>query len=162
MIFQSYHPSFVTESKLALLTEQQANKPETGCWEKGGTLLRELTDGDVSLVPQNNHLVGAWMPGSFTGQRWGGRWGNKVKRPSLSSKRLLKWQVLGSGTCFTSLQPFTHGQGQAIFLRQAIMYAYSNKRGKTKNKFTEADPVWIKNYPSLVTPSLILQRDITL
>ena len=28
-----------------------------------GTSLREPTDGkDVSLAPQNNHLVGAWMP----------------------------------------------------------------------------------------------------
>ena len=30
------------------------------------------------------------------------------------------------------------------------MYAYSNERGKIKDKFTETDPVWMTNYPSLV------------
>ena len=35
--------------------------------------LREPTDGkDVSVAPQNNHLVGPWMPDYLTGQRWEG------------------------------------------------------------------------------------------
>ena len=113
--------------------------------------LRELTDGkDVSVAPQNNYLVGAWMPGSLTGQRWEGGEETKLKKPSHSSKCLLKWQVSGSGMCFTSLQRFAGGQGQAISLRQVITYAYSNERGKIKDKFTETDPVWMNNYPSLV------------
>ena len=36
------------------------------CWGKEGTLIGEPADQeDGRLAPQNNHLLGAWMPGSF-------------------------------------------------------------------------------------------------
>ena len=37
------------------------------------TLFGKPADQEDSwLSPQNNHLFGAWMPGSFIDQRWGG------------------------------------------------------------------------------------------
>ena len=42
------------------------------CWGKEETWIGEPADWeDVRLVPQNNNLVGAWMPGSFMDQRCG-------------------------------------------------------------------------------------------
>ena len=36
------------------------------------TLLGKLADGeDGRLTSQNNHLIGVWMPVSFTEKRWG-------------------------------------------------------------------------------------------
>lgn len=36
------------------------------------TLFRKPADlEDSGLQPQNNHIVGAWMPGSFVDPRWG-------------------------------------------------------------------------------------------
>ena len=44
-------------------------------------------------------------------QRWGGRWGNKVKRPFSLCKCPLEWQASGRGMMsFTSLQSLTGGQ----------------------------------------------------
>ena len=44
------------------------------------TLFRKLADKeDGRLTPENNHLVGVWMPDSFMGQTWE-EVGNKVKR----------------------------------------------------------------------------------
>ena len=44
-------------------------------------------------------------------QRWGGRWGNKVKRPFSLCKCPLEWQASGRGMIsFTSLQSLTGGQ----------------------------------------------------
>ena len=41
-------------------------------WGKEETLIGEPTDQeDGKLAPQNNHLIGVWMPGSFIDQRWG-------------------------------------------------------------------------------------------
>ena len=40
---------------------------ETRCWGKEETLPRELSDQeDGRLAPLYNHLIGVWMPGSFT------------------------------------------------------------------------------------------------
>ena len=58
-------------------------------WGKEETLIEELADQDGRLVPWNNHLLRAWLPGSFMDQRWVGRWGNKVKNPY---KCPLEWQ----------------------------------------------------------------------
>ena len=45
---------------------------ETRGWGKEETLIREPADQeDGKLAPQNNHLIGVWMPGSFIDQRWG-------------------------------------------------------------------------------------------
>ena len=45
---------------------------ETRGWGKEETLIREPADWeDGRLAPQNNHLTGVWMPGSFIDQRWG-------------------------------------------------------------------------------------------
>ena len=70
-------------------------------WERGvevrKRLIREPADWeDGRLVPQNNHLIGVWMPGSFIDQRERsneelksedrierkGQWGSKVKGSS--------------------------------------------------------------------------------
>ena len=61
----------VTESKLALLTAQQDNESERqGIEARQTTLFGKQADRkDDRLVPQNNHLIGVWMPGSFIDQR---------------------------------------------------------------------------------------------
>ena len=63
----------VIESKLALLTPWQANESERwGVEARKMTLFRKLAEWeDGRLVPQNNHLIGVWMLGSFIHQRWG-------------------------------------------------------------------------------------------
>ena len=62
----------VTESKLlALLTARQANESERGGGEvRKMALFRKPADWkDGRLTPQNNHLIGAWMPCPFIDQR---------------------------------------------------------------------------------------------
>ena len=41
--------------------------PELRCWGKEESLIGDLEDH--WLAPQNNHLIGVWMPGSFIDQR---------------------------------------------------------------------------------------------
>ena len=44
---------------------------ETRGWGKEETLIGDPADQeDGRLVPQNNHLIGVWMPGCFIAQRW--------------------------------------------------------------------------------------------
>ena len=65
---------------------------------QGRTLIREPADReDGKLVPQNNHLIGVWMPGPFIDQRERSaeelkskgrieremQWGSKVKGSSV-------------------------------------------------------------------------------
>ena len=91
----------VTESKLALLATQQASESERRGVEAKKTLIGESADGeDGRLVPQNNHLIGVWMSGSFMDQRERSneelkskgrrereiQWGSKVKGFSVSQK----------------------------------------------------------------------------
>ena len=46
----------------------------------GRDLIWEPADHeDGRLEPQNNHLVRAWLPGSFMGQRQGGEKGEETK-----------------------------------------------------------------------------------
>ena len=43
-------------------------------WDKEGSLFRQLVDqedGNLKIVPENNHLVRAWLPSSSMDQRWG-------------------------------------------------------------------------------------------
>ena len=58
----------VTKSKLTLLAAQQANKSERqGVEARNMTLFEKPADQeDGRLMSQSNHLVGLWMPGSFT------------------------------------------------------------------------------------------------
>lgn len=68
--------------KLALLTPQTVQWiQEKRFWGKKQTLIWEPPDWeDGRLAPQNNHLIKAWLPGSFLDQRWGGgRWRSKEK-----------------------------------------------------------------------------------
>ena len=44
-----------------------------------GTLFGVADQEDGRLVAQNNHLLGAWILGSFMDQRWGR--GEETKRP---------------------------------------------------------------------------------
>ena len=46
-------------------------------------------------MPQNNHLIGVWMPDSFIGQRWGEV--RKQIKSHQSCKHLLEWQASGRG-----------------------------------------------------------------
>ena len=44
----------------------------TKCWGKEETLIGEPADlEDGRLVPQNNHFIEVWVPGSYIDQRWG-------------------------------------------------------------------------------------------
>ena len=72
---------------------------ETMCWVKEETLFGELADweDDGRLTPQNNHLIGIWMPASLIDQRERNdeepkskgrveremQWGSKVKGSSV-------------------------------------------------------------------------------
>ena len=62
------HWTAVTESKLTLLTTRQANERRDEVLRQGIRLYSgsQLTE---KKVPQNNHLVQVWMPGSFIDQR---------------------------------------------------------------------------------------------
>ena len=103
---------YVTESKLALLTAQQANESKKRGVEGRKTLIGEPADReDGRLAPQNNRLIGAWMPGSFMDQRERsseelksqgraereGQWGSKVKGPSVSQSISKGMASLGKG-----------------------------------------------------------------
>ena len=53
---------------------------ETRCWGKEETLILELADQEYgSLAPQNNLLIGLWMPDYFTEQREGSKVEQKSK-----------------------------------------------------------------------------------
>ena len=58
-------------TKVTLLTAQQPDKSKR--WDieaRNMTLFRKSADWEGGrLMPQNNHLIGVWMPGSFTEQR---------------------------------------------------------------------------------------------
>ena len=103
---------YVTESKLALLIAQQANESEKRGVEGRKTPIGELADReDGRLAPQNNHLIGAWMPGSSMDQREGsreelkskgraekeGQSGSKAKGPSVSQNISKGMASLGKG-----------------------------------------------------------------
>lgn len=51
------------------------------------TLFKKADQDNGRLVPQNNHLVKAWLPGSFLDERWGWgggrRWGKQSKNYSI-------------------------------------------------------------------------------
>ena len=42
-------------------------------------------NSDGRLESQNNHLIRAWLPGSFMGQRWVGRKGRKQSKKTIQS-----------------------------------------------------------------------------
>ena len=59
---------YITESTLSLLDAQQADESKRRGKEE--SLIREPADPeDGRLVPHNSHLIGVWIPGSFTDQR---------------------------------------------------------------------------------------------
>ena len=94
----------VKKSKLALLAARQE------VLRQGKWLYSKAADQeDGRLAPQNNHLIGVWMPDSFLDQRWG-RWVSKVKRP-LILQTFLEWQPQGGGVLISSFLPSIGGQG---------------------------------------------------
>ena len=99
-------------------------------------------------MPQNNHLVWSWMPGSVVDHRWG-EVRTQSKKTNLilaksSSRRIYEFHFLialhrwtGSGYLPVSQTKTLQPKGQAEgarqgSLRQAIMYAYNNKNGKRR------------------------------
>ena len=103
---------YVTEPKLTLLTAQQANESKKRGVEGRKTLIGEPADReDGRLAPQNNRLIGAWMPGSFMDQRERsseelksqgraereGQSGSKVKGPLVSQSISKGMASLGKG-----------------------------------------------------------------
>ena len=66
---------YQSPSSLYPLPGRPTIRDELVSLRQGRDFIWELADGeDGRLGPQNNHLVGAWMPGSFMDQRWvGGR-----------------------------------------------------------------------------------------
>ena len=78
----------VAESKLALLATRQVSESEV--LGSGRDCIQELADGeDGRLVPQNNHLVRAWLPGSCMDPRWGWVRG-KVRKSSTKTIQSLQ------------------------------------------------------------------------
>ena len=92
----------LSPSSLCSLHDRPVN-PRDEVLRQEETLVGELADQqDGRLAPQNNHLIGVWMPGSFTDQREKSnekleskgrvererQWGSQAKG-SLSSVRLL-------------------------------------------------------------------------
>ena len=74
----------VTEYKLCLVKDRPMNLRCTVGMRKG--LFQELVDReDGRLAPQNNHLVRAWLPGSFMDQRRGGVGGEEIKQKDLQT-----------------------------------------------------------------------------
>ena len=64
---------YQSPSSLYLLPGRPTIRDELVSLRQGRDFIWELADGeDGRLGPQNNHLVGAWMPGSFMDQRWVG------------------------------------------------------------------------------------------
>ena len=72
---------------------------ETRCWAKEEALIREPADRDDGrLAPQNNHLLGVWMPGSFIEQRE--RSNEELKSKGRIEREIrwgIKWKGLQSG-----------------------------------------------------------------
>ena len=138
----------VTESKLALLVAQQANKSER-CWDKD-----YWEDG--RLMSWNNHLIGVWMPVSLQNKD-GGRWGNKVKSalilqvfPRMTSLgkecanfflpvAIHRWTGSWTKALWFNIQ--VEGQGS---LRQVSMCDYNNE--SNKKQVEEMDPTWTQNW----------------
>ena len=115
----------VTESRLlALLTARQANESKRGGVEvRKMTLFRKPADWeDGRLTPQNNHLIGAWMPCPFIDQRE--RSNEELKSKEEQSRRgsgKVKWKVLLS--CKTSAREWpAFGKGYVtLFCSQVGM-----------------------------------------
>ena len=76
----------IAKCKLALLTTWQASKSSRlGVEARNVTLLGKLAEWeDDRLISQNNHLLWAWMPGSFIDQRW-----EEVKKESENAVNLI-------------------------------------------------------------------------
>ena len=95
------------------------------CWGKEETLIGELADLENGrLAPQNNHLTGVWMPGSFIDQRErsneelkskgriGGRGSGEVKWKGLQSCKTSprEWSAFGRGVLISSIHRFSSVQ----------------------------------------------------
>ena len=103
-------------AKLALLAAWQANESERWDIEARKRLIRHPADReDGRLVPQNHHLIGVWMPGSFIDQKRNeelkskGRmererpWGGKVKGLQSCETSPREWPAFGRGVLISSL-----------------------------------------------------------
>ena len=54
-----------------LVARWASESKKRGAEARNTTLFGKLADReDGRLMPQNNHLVGVWIPGSFMDQRW--------------------------------------------------------------------------------------------
>ena len=79
-MWMCFKAGIVTKCELTLLATGQANESERWGVEARKRLTGELADQeDGRLAPQNNHLVGVWMPASFVELEENQR-GTKVKR----------------------------------------------------------------------------------
>ena len=64
-------PDYRVQARSACLA-RKADESETKVLGQGRDFIWELADQeDGRLVPQNNHLVGAWLPDSFMDKNWG-------------------------------------------------------------------------------------------
>ena len=90
------------------------------CWDQQETLSGAswLTEKMV-LAPQNNHLVRAWLPGSFMDQRWVGRRGDKVNTIQ-SLQTSPRMPSLRQGNVLVSL-PYGPSQASSLdYLLEAV------------------------------------------
>ena len=70
----------------------------------GRNFIQELADReDGRLEPQNNHLVGAWLLGSFMDQRWWGEVRKQSKKTIQSLQMSPRMASLRKGNVLVSL-----------------------------------------------------------
>ena len=76
----------MNQGKLEVVKQEMAtvNVDIPGISELKWTGMGEF-NSDGRLESQNNHLIRAWVPGSFMGQRWVGRKGRKQSKKTIQS-----------------------------------------------------------------------------
>ena len=130
---------------------------EMRCWGKAETLVREPANWeDGRLVPQNNHLVGVWMPGFFYRSERKKQWGTKVKGRIERERQGAGERVFslvkhpqgmarlqkGGGVLISSIHRWAEKRHFSLQSRrragsfgQAIEYDYSNKSNKKASQW---------------------------
>ena len=141
-------------SSLCLLHDRPINW-RWGVEARNTTLFGKLADWeDGKLVSLKNHLIGVWMPVSFTDSERERRWRSKVKRAiSLANIPWNGQPPWGDVLVSSFLQPFTGGQGQTVSLwaeqqrgrvpwGRPLCMIRITKATKSKVKVKETDPMW--------------------
>ena len=94
----SFHMLVLLSLSFLCLPQDKSMNPRRGVGSRKGLYSEQVDWEDGRLVPQNNHLAGVWMPGSFVKYQRNKQWRTKVKRQNrlerLSGE--LEWKGLHS------------------------------------------------------------------